>query len=257
MINENVTCLPGVLTVYGESLAASGHQHQALQLIWPDLASVCTLKVEGEAVVTGSHNGFLIQSNIEHELVMCKGWVILIEPQSLAGMTLAKYLQQRSVASLNLAGVTCPQPATNLAQCLQPIFDIFNINAVSLLSSTNTGVNCFGTPLDKRIEQLLHTLNACFDGECLKPDKWLAHDIAEGLGLSESRFLHLFKHEMGLPWRPYLLWRRLLCAIKMLSAETSATEAAHLAGFADSAHLSRTFKRLFGMTIRDALRTLS
>ncbi len=256
MINENVICLPGVLAIYGGSLAASKHQHQAVQLIWPDPEGVCTLTVEGE-VVTGSHNGFLIQSNIEHELVMCKGWIILIEPQSLAGITLAKYLQHRSVASLYIAGVTCPQPCADLAQCLQPLFDIFNINAASLLSSSSTGVNYFGAPLDKRIEQLLHTLNACFEGECVKPDKWLAQDVAQDLGLSESRFLHLFKQEMGLPWRPYLLWRRLLCAIKMLSVEKSATEAAHQAGFSDSAHLSRTFKRLFGMTIRDALRTLS
>ncbi len=256
MINDNVICLPGILAIYGESLAASDHQHQAVQLIWPDLKGVCTLTVEGE-VVTGSYNGFLIQSNIEHKLVMSKGWIILIEPQSSAGITLANYLQQRPVASLNITKITCPQPCADLAQCLQPLFDIFSINAASLLSSTNTGVNCFGAPLDKRIEQLLHTLNACFEGECVKPDKWLAQEIAQDLGVSESRFLHLFKQEMGLPWRPYLLWRRLLCAIKALSAKKNATEAAHQAGFSDSAHLSRTFKRLFGMTIRDALRTLS
>ena len=74
--------------------------------------------------------------------------------------------------------------------------------------------------------------------------------LADELNLSESRFLHLFKAEMNIAWRPYLLWRRLLCAINSLQRGLSATEAAHVAGFSDSAHLSRTFRNNFGMTIR-------
>ena len=73
------------------------------------------------------------------------------------------------------------------------------------------------------------------------------------MALSESRFLHLFSQELGITWRPYLLWRRMMCAIQAIINNSSATEAAHLAGFSDSAHLSRTFRTTFGMTITQAL----
>jgi AraC-like DNA-binding protein len=42
-------------------------------------------------------------------------------------------------------------------------------------------------------------------------------------------------------------WLRLIRAVDAHAGGLSLTEAAHAAGFADSAHLSRTFKRMFGM----------
>ena len=44
-----------------------------------------------------------------------------------------------------------------------------------------------------------------------------------------------------------MLWMRLNVAIQFAMAGQSWTEAAHAAGFADSAHLTRTFRRMFGM----------
>lgn len=54
-------------------------------------------------------------------------------------------------------------------------------------------------------------------------------------------------------WRPrptgrvQRLWLRLQRAVELFAAGTPLTEAAHAAGFADSAHLSRTFRRMFGI----------
>lgn len=47
--------------------------------------------------------------------------------------------------------------------------------------------------------------------------------------------------------RSYLLWLRINVAIEAAIAGASWTQAAHKAGFADSAHLSRTHKRMFGI----------
>ncbi len=44
----------------------------------------------------------------------------------------------------------------------------------------------------------------------------------------------------------------MMCAVRAILNNTPATEAAYLAGFSDSAHLSRTFRKNFGMTIRQA-----
>jgi AraC family transcriptional regulator len=70
---------------------------------------------------------------------------------------------------------------------------------------------------------------------------------AAGLRLSPGRLRHLFVAETGLHYRGYVLWLRLERAVREMAAGNSLTEAAHVAGFADSAHLSRTFRRMFGL----------
>ena len=65
--------------------------------------------------------------------------------------------------------------------------------------------------------------------------------------LSESRLLHLFKDEMGLPIRNYILWYRLKVALEHLINEGSLTKAAHMAGFSDQSHFTRTCQKMIGV----------
>jgi AraC-like DNA-binding protein len=44
------------------------------------------------------------------------------------------------------------------------------------------------------------------------------------------------------------MWVRTMEAARLLGSDLSITDVAHRAGFADSAHLARTFKRLIGQT---------
>jgi len=81
--------------------------------------------------------------------------------------------------------------------------------------------------------------------------------IALESGLSPSRFRRVFAQEVGLPFRRYVLWRRLRLAVTELGAGADVTTAAHAAGFADLAHFSRTLKAMFGVTATQALRTRS
>ncbi len=73
-------------------------------------------------------------------------------------------------------------------------------------------------------------------------------EVAAHVALSPSRFAHLFREQTGLPLRRYLLWMRLQRALAALAEGASLTEAAHAAEFSDSAHLSRTFRSMFGIT---------
>jgi AraC-like DNA-binding protein len=72
-------------------------------------------------------------------------------------------------------------------------------------------------------------------------------EVARLIHLSPGRARHLFVEQTGLPFRTYLLWLRLVRAVEIFAGGASLTEAAHGAGFADSAHLSRTFRRMFGI----------
>ena len=65
--------------------------------------------------------------------------------------------------------------------------------------------------------------------------------------LSPSRFRHLFRREMGMSVQSYLRWQRLLAALRTSAYGASLTEAAHAAGFADSAHLTRVCRATFGI----------
>jgi AraC-like DNA-binding protein len=65
--------------------------------------------------------------------------------------------------------------------------------------------------------------------------------------LSPSRFTHLFKDQVGLPYSRYMLWRKLTRAMVAIASERTIAAAAHAADFADAAHLTRTFYQMVGM----------
>ena len=71
--------------------------------------------------------------------------------------------------------------------------------------------------------------------------------LAERVHLSPSRFAHLFKEQIGVPVRRYVLWQKMRRALNLAMAGDSLTTAALTAGFADSAHLSRTVRALIGV----------
>lgn len=93
---------------------------------------------------------------------------------------------------------------------------------------------------DARLKRALEALEA----DPLAP--WTHRSLAERAHLSPSRFQVLFREATGLPVRNYLLWRRLLEATARLQAGEPVTAVAHATGFADAAHLSRSFRRIIG-----------
>ena len=72
--------------------------------------------------------------------------------------------------------------------------------------------------------------------------------IAASVHLSPDRFRHIFTQETGVGLRPYMLWLRLERSLGVYVAGSTLTDAAYAGGFADAAHFSRTFKRMFGIS---------
>jgi len=77
--------------------------------------------------------------------------------------------------------------------------------------------------------------------------RWRVAEMAGVARLSARRFRELFAPQVGLSSRQFLLWTRLDCAIRELAKGASLSEAALGAGFADAAHLTRTFRRMIGI----------
>jgi AraC-like DNA-binding protein len=126
-----------------------------------------------------------------------------------------------------------------------------------------------GSDFDRRLRALLQSLVPGqqlpirpADPRIVRTIRWLKSrggtgslgDAARSQGLSVSRLGHLFSTEVGLPFRPFALWLRLQGAFGHLAQGANLTQAAHGAGFADSAHLTRTFRRMFGITPSDLSR---
>jgi AraC-like DNA-binding protein len=104
---------------------------------------------------------------------------------------------------------------------------------------------CEGSPpdrgMDERIAKALVWIRA------RDPQGLSQEQVAREVYLSTSRFAHLFTTEVGLPFRRYLLWRKVGLAIGAFARGGTLSTAAHAAGFADSAHLTRTFHQMFGL----------
>ncbi|MFJ9939985.1 helix-turn-helix transcriptional regulator [Streptomyces erythrochromogenes] len=78
-------------------------------------------------------------------------------------------------------------------------------------------------------------------------------ELAARTGVSAGRLGHLFGEQLGLPFPAWVRWARLRAAMDAARGGANLTEAAHAAGFADGAHLTRTFRAMFGITPSRAL----
>lgn len=238
---------PGIVVIYGAALDVEEHKHNAIQIVWPD--SECTLEVGNYYTTPPS----VIGARVSHKLTMQSGLIILIEPQSDLGDALSVFLQGKdcltieALPPLTMVENNAYQSSDLPVDVLLPLWDI-------LKPQWNGTTNFLRAHhLDNRIALLQTKLYTCFSGESMGTARWKASEVARDLSLSEGRFLHLFRQEMGISWRPYLLWRRLLFALSLLNKGVMATDAAALSGFSDTAHLSRTFRATFGLSIRKAV----
>jgi AraC-like DNA-binding protein len=78
-------------------------------------------------------------------------------------------------------------------------------------------------------------------------------EAAELACLSPSRFRARFDAEVGLPFRRYRMWRRMALVMRSIARGGSLTDAALEAGFSSSAHLSSSFKRMFGISASEII----
>jgi AraC-like DNA-binding protein len=91
-------------------------------------------------------------------------------------------------------------------------------------------------------------------GPALTGGSMLLSDLATRVGLSTSRLGHLFAEQVGVPYPVWRRWLRLQLALAAVQRGASLTTAAHASGFADSAHLTRSCRAMFGITPTEGVR---
>lgn len=203
--------------IHGELGCTAPHAHYAHQLILAPDRPV-TINLDG---VTHTAQRLFIPSQTRHRIVESTDAVFTIyaEPLVFDGQTLRQHVTE---------------------------------SALSLSSLTHAVQQCPHRPLnDPRLERALSALDSLLNR------KVAASALAAEANLSLSQLQRLFASQLGLPIRRLVLWRRLRLSMVLILAGNSVTQAAHEAGFADSAHFSRSLKKLFGVTARQALQPIN
>lgn len=94
--------------------------------------------------------------------------------------------------------------------------------------------------LDPRVARVLQSIRECAEPQSLERLSAMAC-------LSPDRLSHLFAQQVGLSIKRYALWAKVRRSVEQFSGGRRLTDAALASGFADAAHMSRTFQSYFGL----------
>jgi AraC family transcriptional regulator len=166
--------------------------------------------------------------------------LLFVEPESRAGRTLTHLLKGAPAAAMSAEQVR-DAPELISAAFRDADDARTSLRDVGKLISDRIAGHARAVEPDRRVRQIIKWASENLDGAIA------INEAAQGVGLSPSRASHLFVEETGLPFRTYVLWLRVTRAVDAHIAGMNLTQAAQAAGFSDSAHLSRTFKRMFGL----------
>jgi len=222
------------------------HAHHAVQVTLA-LRGAVTLetpdqRIRGEALA--------VAPDAEHALFSPDGLVaiLFVDPEGRPG----RALQRTLFSSSTIAPVSAPQLA-DLPARLRAAYEAGDTSDDTLIGLGHALIAQL-TPGSERDERPEVRVRRMSDWAAARLDTPVSlAEAAAHVGLSTGRARHLFVESTGLPFRTYLLWLRLTKAVRLFSGGSTLTDAAHGAGFSDSSHLSRTFRRMFGVAA-DSLR---
>lgn len=214
------------------------HAHHAIQIV---------LALDGSLAIAGADGrwhevrGLIVRPDAEHSFDCngATGVMLFVDPESSEGTWLAASLRQ-DITTVSDARLDAIVPAMRaFAQQPDDTSDI-----AALVRHCVQGLRPGLAPArhgDARVTRVLQAIHAA-DELRLPLD-----DAANIACLSPTRFAHLFKEQVGLPFSRYMLWRKLTRAMVAIASERTLAAAAHAADFADAAHLTRTFYQMVGM----------
>lgn len=101
---------------------------------------------------------------------------------------------------------------------------------------------------DDRIHKILTYINEHLD----QPDHLKIDHLADVFSMSATYVSEYFRKQVHMPLREYIIKAKLkLVEIRLLNSDYTISEIADDLGFTDASHLSKTFKRYVGSSIRD------
>lgn len=230
---------PVALTARGPGMRAGFHAHQALHLV---LAFGGELRVRTTADGEWqSAPGVLTAPDTPHAIdaVGLNVLVVFLAPDSHAAATFGPALEE-PVRLVSVAERDAILAGEGTRSGARPGSDEWIERAARALRVSAPSRQRVMHP---RIRALLRDLRVQGRDEATS-----LQALADRVGLSPGRLMHVFTESVGIPLRPYLGWLRVQRAARAIVRGSSLTDSAHLAGFSDAAHMTRTFRRMMGVT---------
>lgn len=223
------------------------HSHHALQLTLGFPGASIRLRRPGGRWHT--YAASIVAAQQVHSFDACDHHVatIFIEPESNWGQLLQHRYRDAGIEALPPKLLV--DEATSLAKAYAARAsdsELVALARAAIARLCNDG-SVPGAVLDPRIDRAVTRVRSQLDRTVT------LREIAASVHLSPERFRHLFLAQTGVRFRAYVLWLRLEIALAAYVEGHSLTDAAQAGGFADSAHLSRTFKKMFGITAASVL----
>ena len=218
--------------------AITEHSHPIIQFVVSLQGSFLSKTVSGNWI---KKKGLLIAPNYFHECDAKNISIISIDidPKS----TLGEWILHNQLRNLHIKDY--PSEGLEILEVTDFSLNLKNENWQSvrnMIENTFLFNKTFKkTQKDERISKILEFIRNNITQNIT------TKNLTEITFLSESRMLHLFKEEMGLPIRNYILWYRLKIVIDHILEGNSLTSAAYKAGFSDQAHMTRTFTKMTGL----------
>jgi AraC family transcriptional regulator len=216
------------------------HLHHAVQISLPLTGTVRFRR--SQSTEWTDYAGAVIAPDLPHAFDAPGRVVanILFEPECAAGRALLARYGNTGIAALpsaDVARLVAPLAAAYAADASDDQLIDLAKAAIAELS----GIAPRPGAIDPRVLKAIEHIRGHID------EPISLTSVAGAVGLSPGRLRHLFVSETGVSCKAFILWERLNVALALGFGGTSWTEAAHAANFADSAHLSRTCRRMFGM----------
>lgn len=228
----------GLVVYDGPGASASTHRHDAVQLT-VGVDQPVQMTRDGRTTTAGA---VAVASGADHGLVTVgRTIVVLVEPASSVGQVFATFARAHSDEDL---ADTLPQ--TPPGEPVDPEA-LSNWARRSLESLTGVGGSPDVSGIRPVTEQLISYVNRNLAGTPR------LNDAAGAIGVSPRHLRRIIGRDLGMPFPRYVLWRRLGMAVLAVRGGSDLTTAAATAGFADSAHFSRVFRSMFGITPSDVL----
>lgn len=224
------------------------HSHHAFQLALTRKGTTITLR--GATAGGAECEAALVPSDVPHAIAIGCAYAVMlyVDPDSRDGRRLRALHVAPDVgpdawrrAGEPLSGAGTTDPPGNWAQAE---------SVRRAMLDALLGRSLRPTPLHPALVRAIDRLPELLEA------RLRLGTLADELGISEGRLAHLFGGELGLPFRRYVAWLRLRRAAEALQAGETLASAAHHAGFADAAHFTRTFRRMFGLVPSEIARVV-
>lgn len=137
-----------------------------------------------------------------------------------------------------------PDTLSELKACYAELYSSEQALAVykKVTAEVGLAVDILNSSIDDRIKKCLNFINQNLN-ENLSMEM-----VCRLNGISESSFSHLFSKEVGIPFRRYVLWKRIKESISLyLKGNKSLTDVSLEMGFSDQAHFTKSFRDVFGV----------